>query len=84
MSFRDAVDLARRDPLVRLVAAVRANSLTVFGGGRGHRLAEAAEVYRMFLLELAKGEKSREELIEILDEADIGLNIAFEKSDPIP
>ena len=84
VSFRDAVDLARRDPLVRLVAALRANSLTVFGGGRGHRLAEAADAYRMFLLALARGEKPREELLEMLDEADIRLNIAFEKGDPVP
>ena len=84
VSFRDAVDLARRDPLVRLVAALRANSLTVFGGGRGHRLAEAADAYRMFLLALARGEKPREELLDMRDEADIRLNIAFEKGEPIP
>ena len=84
LSFRDAVPLSRRDPCIRLVAAVRANSLPVFGGGRGPRLAEAAEAYRIFLLELAKGEKTDEQLLEILDEADVRLNIAYEKSDPIP
>ena len=84
VSFRDAVDLARLDPLVRLVAAARANSLPVFGGGRGPRLAEAAEAYRIFLLELAKGEKTNEQLLEILDEADVRLNIAYEKSEPLP
>ena len=84
VSFRDAVGLSRRDPLVRLVAAVRANSLPVFGGGRGRRLAEAAEAYGLFLSELAKGEKTDEQLLEILDEADIRLNIAYEKSEPVP
>ena len=84
VSFRDAVALSRRDPCIRLIAAVRANSLPVFGGGRGPRLAEAAEAYRIFLLELAKGEKTDEQLHEILDEADVRLNIAYEKSDPIP
>ena len=84
VSFRDAVSLSRRDPLLRIVAAVRANSLPIFGGGRGPSLAEAAEAYRIFLLELAKGEKTDERLLEILDEADVRLNIAYEKSDPLP
>lgn len=84
VSFRDAVPLSRRDPCIRLIAAVRANSLPVFGGGRGPRLAEAAEAYRIFLLELAKGEKTNEQLLEILDEADVRLNIAYEKSEPPP
>ena len=84
LSFRDAVTLARRDPLVRLVAAARANSLPVFGGGRGRQLADAAEAYRIFLLELAAGKSDDTRLLDILDEADIRLNIAYEKSDPIP
>jgi hypothetical protein len=83
VSFRDAVELSRRDPCVRLVAAARANTLPVFGGGRGPRLSEAAEMYRLFLLELAKGEKTDEQLLDILDEADIQLNIAYEKSEPV-
>ena len=84
LSFRDAVALARKDPLVRLVAAVRANSLPVFGGGRGRQLADAADAYRIFLLELAGGKSDDTRLLDILDEADIRLNIAYEKSDPIP
>ena len=83
VSFRDAVELSRRDPLVRLVAAVRANLLPVLGGGRGRQLADAAEMYRLFLRELAKGEKTDDQLLDILDEADIRLNIAYEKSDPV-
>ena len=84
VSFHDAVALSRRDPLVRVVAATRANSLPVFAGGRGQRLADAAEAYRVFLLELAKGEMTDEQLFDVLDEADILLNIAYEKSDPVP
>ena len=83
VSFRDAVALSRRDPLVRVVAAVRANSLPVFGGGRGKSLADAAEGYRVFLLELAKGKMTDEQLLDILDEADILLNIAYERSEPV-
>lgn len=83
LSFRDAVAVARRDPLVRLVAAVRANSLPVFAGGRGRSLADAAEAYRAFLVELARGECDDARLLDILDEADVRLNIAYEKSDPI-
>lgn len=83
VSFHDAVGLSRRDPLLRLVAAVRANMLPVFGGGRGKALADAAEAYRVFLIELAKGEMSDEQLRDILDEADVRLNVAYERSDPV-
>lgn len=82
--FRDAVALSRRDPLLRIVAAARANSLPVFGGGRGQALADAADAYRTFLIELARGESTDEQLLDILDEADILLNIAYEKSEPVP
>lgn len=84
VSFRDAVALSRRDPVVRLVAATRANTLPIFGGGRGQRLSDAAEAYRCFLLELAKGKATDEHLLDMLDEADILLNIAYDKSDPVP
>ena len=84
LSFRDAVAVARRDPLVRLVAGLRANSLPVFGGGRGERLSAAAAAYRLFLHELAGGESGDERLLDILDEADILLNMAYEKSDAVP
>ena len=83
VSFRDAVALSRRDPLLRLVAAARANSLPVFGGGRGGDLAGAAEAYREFLLELAGGKRTDGQLLDLLDEADILLNIAYEKGDPV-
>lgn len=83
VSFRDAIAASRKDLLVRAVALSRADMLLVFGGGRGERLAAAAAAYRTFLLELASGRKSDEELADLLDEADILLNIAYEKSDPV-
>ena len=83
MSFRDAIAASRKDLLLRLVALARADMLPVFGGGRGDSLTAAAEAYRKFLLELARGEKSDEELADLLDEADILLNIAYEKADPV-
>ena len=83
ISFRDAIGVARKDLLLRAVALSRADMLPVFGGGRGERLAAAAAAYRTFLLELAGGKKSEDELIDLLDEADILLNIAYEKSDPV-
>ena len=82
-SFRDAIAASRKDLLLRLVALARADMLPVFGGGRGDSLTAAAEAYRKFLLELARGEKSDEELADLLDEADILLNIAYEKADPV-
>ena len=84
LSFRDAVTLSRKDPLVRLVAAAKANMLPVFGGGRGKQLSDAADVYRVFLLELAAGKSDDTRLLDILDEADIRLNIAYERADPVP
>ena len=83
LSFRDAIALAHHDPLVRLVASIRANSLLIFAGGRGQALASAAEAYRAFLLELAKGKADDALLLDILDEADIRLNMAYEKSEPV-
>lgn len=82
VSFKDAIDLGD-DPVVRLVAFSRADFLPVFGGGRGEHLYAAALKYRVFLLELAKGEKTREELKALLDEAEVQLHIAYEKSEAV-
>jgi len=80
LSFREALKFAKIDPLVRLVALVKAPDLPVLGGGRGDELTAAAEAYRVFLSELAKQEKDEDELKELLDEADEKLNIAYEKA----
>ena len=41
-------------------------------------------MYRVFLLELAAGKSDDTRLLDILDEADIRLNIAYERAGPIP
>lgn len=82
LSFKEAIEF-RKDPLVRLVAFSRANFLPVFGGGRGDHLYSAAKAYRIFLLELSKGEKTADELKVILDEAEALLHLAYEKSDSL-
>ena len=80
-SFREAVKFGRIDPLARLVAYLKANDLPVLGGGRGEDLTAAAMAYRTFLLAFASGEKSEEELLDLLEDADTKLNVAFEKAE---
>lgn len=82
LSFRDALRFGRADPMVRIVASVKANEMPVFGGGRGEDMAAAAEAYRVFLVELARGKKDEKELKALLDTADERLNVAFEKAQP--
>ena len=55
----------------------------MLGGGRGDHLYSAAKAYRIFLLELSKGEKTADELKVILDEAEALLHLAYEKSDSL-
>ena len=81
LSFREALACARVDPFVRVVAAVKSKELPVFGGGRGEELAAAADAYRAFLLALARGEATEDELKKLLDDADEKLNTAFEKAE---
>ena len=83
LSFREAVKFGRIDALVRLMAYCKANDLPVLGGGRGEELAAAVEAYRTFLLEFAKGEKDEQELLTLLDDADVKLNVAFEQAKEI-
>ena len=82
LSFREAVRFGRTDPLTRLMAYLKANDMPVLGGGRGDELTAAAMAYRTFLLELAAGKKSEEELLDLLDDADTKLNVAFEHAQP--
>ena len=82
LSFREAVKLARTDPLVRVVAYQKSFDMPVFGGGKSPELASAAYAYREFLLALAKGETEEKGLLALLDTADELLNVAFEKSIP--
>ena len=80
LSFREAVKLARTDPLVRMVAYQKSFDMPVFGGGKSPELASAANEYREFLLALARGEMDEKGLLALLDTADELLNVAFEKS----
>lgn len=80
LSFREAAKFGRIDPLTRLMAYQKANDLPVLGGGRGAELSAAAMAYRAFLLELAAGQKSQNELLDLLEDADTKLNVAFERA----
>lgn len=76
LSFRDAVACAS-DPDVRLAARRKADEVMVSGGGRGVALRDAASAYRAFLLALADGGRSADELKDLLEAADVALNLAF-------
>lgn len=76
--FRDAIALAARDPRIRFAAYAKAPLVVAYGGGRGAELAAAADAYSNFLLELARGSKPAGELADMLDDADVKLNVAME------
>ena len=82
LSFQEALKFASKDPFVRLSARQKADEMPVFGGGRGEFLTAAADAYRLFLLAFAGGERSEEDLRSLLDDADVKLNVAFEKAVP--
>jgi hypothetical protein len=79
VSFKESISLAKEDPSIRLAARRKADEIVVFGGGRGEDLSAAAQGYRDFLLALALGEEASR-LEELLDAADVKLNVAFESS----
>ena len=81
LSFREAISCVKADPNVRLVAAYKSRELPIFAGGRSEELQKAAEGYQQFLFELAKGEKTSDELRALLDDADTKLNVAYEKAE---
>jgi hypothetical protein len=78
LSFRDAVKVARDDAEVRSAARRKASQIIAFGGGRGEKLHEAAAAYAAFLLAFSEGVAEKEQLKEMLDDADVKLNVAFE------
>lgn len=80
LSFREALEYAAIDPSIRIVAFFKAKEMPVFGGGKGAALKAAAEAYRKFLDELAKGEMELDELKDLLESADTLLNIAYEEA----
>ena len=79
VSFKEAVGLAKEDPFIRLAARRKADEIVVFGGGRGEDMGAAAAAYRDFLLALA-GAEDDGRLGELLDAADVKLNVAFESA----
>jgi len=80
LSFREALDFAAVDPGIRIVAHFKANEMPVVGGGRGDALKQAAESYAAFLYAFVAGEKTRDELIEMLDKADADLAQAWKEA----
>ena len=65
LSFDEAIDVAKDDE-VRLAAVNKVKELLLFGGGRGDKMTGAVLAYGVFLVELAKGEKSSEDLRKLL------------------
>ena len=80
LSFREAVACAARDPSVRFAAGRKAGPLVAFGLGRGDRMNEAVRGYCDFLLALARGEEDEAALLDLLEQADVKLNLAWEKA----
>lgn len=80
LSFRQAVKGAKRDPRVRVAAFVKSADMVIFTGGRGDAVKEMGAAYSKFLVELSKDELSEKELLELLEEADTKLNVAFEEA----
>lgn len=79
LSFREALDFARIDPRVRVVAYAKAGELPAFGGGRGETLQRTAYAYMDYLLALAEGKRDDEELKDLLEKADSLLNVTYEQ-----
>ncbi len=80
VSFAEAIALVKEDPRLRLHAYLKAPQVVAYGGGHGDALLAAAEAYAKFLFELARDEKPADELRDLLEAADIKLNIALEES----
>lgn len=78
VTFAQAIDMAEVDPRVRFAAYTRAPLLVAYSGGRGEELAAAGKAYSDFLFALAQFTKSKEDLHQQLEEANIKLNIALE------
>lgn len=80
LSFREAVRCVKADPFVRLAAYRKAGMVIITGGGRGDLLSEASKLYFEFLMELARAEKTEDELLDMLEAADVKLNLALENA----
>ncbi len=80
LSFREAIRHLKEDPRLRLQAYRKAPLMVAYGGGRGPELYAAAQAYSELLFDIARDEKTEEELLDQLEEADIKLNIALEQA----
>lgn len=83
LSFAEAVKLGAKDPLIRMLAYLKANDMLLFGNGRSAEMSAAAVAYRKFLLALAAGRCDVGELEKLLEDADVKLNIAMEKAEMV-
>lgn len=70
LSFEDAIGAAKNDEEVRYTALNKAKELMLYGGGHGDKMTASVLMYGIFLAELARGEKSDEDLRKILGAAE--------------
>ena len=80
LDFRRAVAHAKDDPSIRFAAYAKAGEIVALGGGRSEPMLAAAKHYSDFLLALAAGKKSEDELLDLLGQAELELNVAFEEA----
>lgn len=80
LSFREAIALVDDDLRIRIVALQKTVALSLFGSGRSDALRSAAEAYVDFLKELARGEKDRRELEDMLSNADKRLEMVWART----
>lgn len=79
-TFREAIDLVKKDPRIRIQAFLKRSEVVAYACGRGEALASAATAYAAFLAALAENKTDGEKLKDMLEEADIRLNVAFEEA----
>lgn len=80
LSFREAVKHAKIDVRIRVAAYLKGSSVLAYGGGRGESMTQASRAYWLFLMELARGKKTEDEMLRLLDDADVKLNVAMEEA----
>ena len=78
-SFREAVETAATNEVVRLAAWRKAREMPLCAIGRGEQIAAAAEAYRTFLLGVARGEGS-DVLRPLLEKAEEELEIVRDEN----
>ena len=79
-SLEEAIRNLNVDPRLRLHAYLKAPQVMLFGGGRGETMSQAVDAYSKLLFDMARNEKTADELLAQLEDADIKLNIALEEA----